>query len=241
MIDNLSIVTFKWKKNNKGYQLKAPVEYTSEHVNILYHSIKRNVTIPFDFICVTDDPLNLDPKITYVPLWDTYRDLGGCFTRLYMFSNEVRHLFGNKFLCIDLDCVIVGNIDNILLRPEDFVINRYYARTNLKNQMYNGALILMKTGSRINVWNKFKKDESPQILEMIKEELLLVGSDQAWIHYVLGTNQSTFTQEDGIYDYSLLRNKEKLPENARIVFFHGALDPSLEKDNVKWIKDHWHK
>lgn len=239
-MNHITIVCFKWKKNNKGYKLKAPVEYTSDHANILYHSIKRNTTLSFDFVCVTDDPRGLDPEITYVPLWNICSNLGGCYNRLYIFSKEIKNILGPRFICIDLDCVIVGNIDNILLRSEDFVINRYYSNNNI-NQMYNGALILMNSGARTNVWNKFKKDETANLLEIIKKELLLVGSDQAWIHYVLGTEEATFTCEDGVYDYSLIRNKEKLPENARIVFFHGALDPSLEKDNVKWVKDHWHK
>jgi len=233
----ISIVTFKWRKPSTGYKLKSPVEYSAEHVNILYKSVKRNTTIPFKFICVTDDPSGLNDEIQVIDLWDKYKNLGGCYNRLYIFSEEIKNLLGERFICIDLDCVIVDNIDTILTRKEDFIINKFISKGG-HNQIYNGGLIMMTAGTRKSVWEDFHPIKSLETLDRLRNEKNLVGSDQAWIQANLGENESMFTENDGIYDYSFLPDK-KLPENAKMIFFPGKVDPSQEKDKVEWIIKHW--
>lgn len=233
----ISIVSFKWRKSTTGYRLKSPVEYSFQHVNNLYRSIKRNTTLPFRFICVTDDPIGLDEGITYIPLWDKCKILGGCYNRLFIFSQEIEQFFGNRFLCIDLDCVITDNIDEILLREEDFVINKFLGKGG-QNQIYNGGLILMTAGSRKEVWEKFDPIKSIEILNYKREIEKLVGSDQAWIQTCLGTQESLFTEQDGVYDFTFLPNSD-LPTNAKIVFFPGKVDPSQKHLNIDWIDQHW--
>lgn len=232
----VSIITFKWKKTNSGYRLKSPVDYSSTHVNILFNSIKRNTTVPFKFYCITDDFTGLDEEINKIQLWETYKHLGGCYNRLYIFSDEVRKLFGDKIVSIDLDCVIVGNIDSILSKDEDFVINKFVGKVN-HNQLYNGGLILFKTGKRKQLWNNFEEDQVSKI-DKIREEKHLVGSDQAWIQICLGENESVFDENDGVYDYSFLKENQ-LPENAKIILFPGKVDPATEILKVDWISKYW--
>lgn len=236
-MNKISIVTFKWNKPKTGYKLKSPVEYGHEHVNVIYNSIKRNTTIPFDFFCVTDDPNGLSQDIKFIPLWDKHISLGGCYNRLYVFSEEVENLFGKRFLCIDLDCVIVSNIDHILNRTEDFIINKFLSKGG-HGQIYNGGLFMMTAGSRKQVWEKFVPEETLPLLDQIRIEKNLVGSDQAWIQTCLGNNESLFTEQDGVYDYSFLPNN-LLPDNASIVFFPGKVDPSQEKEKIAWVNYHW--
>jgi len=236
-MNEISIVTFKWKKPSSGYKLKSPVEYSAEHVNVLYRSIKRNTTVPFKFICVTDDTSGLDGEIQAVELWDKYKSLGGCYNRLYIFSEQIKSILGERFICIDLDCVIVSNIDTILTRKEDFIINKFISKGG-HNQIYNGGLILMTAGSRQKVWNDFDPNKSLTLLDKLRNEKNLVGSDQAWIQVSLGESEPMFTEEDGVYDYSFLTDR-KLPANAKMIFFPGKVDPSQEKNKIDWIAKHW--
>lgn len=237
----ISIVTFKWKNSKQGYKLKNPVEYSAEHVNILYASIKRNTTIPFKFFCVTDDTIGIAPEINTINLWDKCKNLGGCYNRLFIFSEEVKDLFGPRFISIDLDCAIVSNIDDILRNDNDFVINTFY-NTGSWGQKYNGALIMMDTGSRSKVWKTFDYEESPKLMAEMKKQEKLVGSDQAWIQYVLGEDENRFTpDDDGVYDYKSLKKFDyELPSNAKIIFFPGKQDPKLMKENIGWIRENWH-
>jgi len=239
----ISVVCFKWNRSKEGMQLPSSVEqYGPEHVNILYHSIQRNTTVPHRFICVTDDPKGLHPDVEVVPIWDYCQYLGGCYNRLYIFSSEVENLFGPRFITIDLDCVIVGNIDHILNRTEDFVINEYDIQSNrhATHQYYNGGIIMMYAGAREEIWEDFDHLTTPGLIQDRKDRVEIVGSDQAWIAHRLGPGERTLTKNDGVYDYRKLPNKKILPEDSCIIMFPGKRDPLTEHRKIPWIRDYWY-
>jgi hypothetical protein len=237
----MNIVCFKWTRAKSGMQLPHVCDYTSRHVNALKRGITRNTTIPHRFTCITDDWRGLDSDIDVVTLWDKCKVLGGCYNRLYIFSEAMTDYVGERFLCIDLDSVVVGNIDGILSRQEAFVINRYRlnGKWDATHQYYNGGLFMMNAGCRARVWDTFDPVDSVKEIEKRKALRELCGSDQAWISYVLGGNEAVFTDDDGVLDYRLFEDKHQLPKDAKIVMFPGMRDPSLEYRHVHWIRQHW--
>ena len=50
--------------------VKEGDKYDSDYVNTLYLMTKRNLTIPFDFICLTENPQNLFKQIKVINLED---------------------------------------------------------------------------------------------------------------------------------------------------------------------------
>ena len=239
--DPVTIVCFKWNRQKTGLELPHVCDYGHRHVNILKASIDRNTTRTHRFICVTDDWSCLNKDIEVVQLWDKCLSLGGCFNRLFVFSEIMRKYLGDRFICIDLDCVITGNIDDLLRRQEDFVINQYPKDKpgNATQQHYNGGLFMMDAGARKQVWDTFDPLVSPSILEERKTRREVCGSDQAWIAHTLGDGEAMFTPADGVYDYRVLGNRGILPADAKIVMFPGRRDPSTERDNVPWIRRCW--
>jgi len=238
----LSIVVFKWNRNRSGMQLPSSIDqYGAEHVNILYHSIQRNTTVPHRFICVTDDYSGLHSDIERRWLWDFCRELGGCYNRLYIFSDDINEILGERFIAIDLDCVITDNIDHILNRTDDFIINEYDIKSNrhATHQYYNGGIIMMDAGARSQVWDEFDPQTTPQLIQPRKDKLELVGSDQAWISHLLGPGEQTFSKRHGVYDFRKLENKHTLPDDASIVMFPGRRDPLTEYKRYEWIRNHW--
>lgn len=234
----IDIVCWKWKPL-EGFR----TEFTAYHVNVLYDMIKRNTTIPFRFNCVTDDPEGINPEIRIVPLWDECKDLinpskrrnkPSCYRRLKVFSKDAQ--FEDRIISIDLDCVIVGNIDNILSRTEDFICLKGTA----KNTPYNGGLWSLKVGSRPQVWEQFNPDTCIQLTKKAG----LVGSDQGWISYVLGNKEKTFTDKDGVYCFRedfAKKGVRALPQGAKIVMFQGGKDP-WEEDIMRkytWVNKHY--
>jgi GT2 family glycosyltransferase len=244
--EKLTIVTFKWKYS-KGIKLPSIDrigEYTTEHVNRLYYGVKRNLTIPHRFICITDDPTGIECE-TY-PLWDWAREFGGCFTRLKLFDPKIENIVGSRFLMMDLDTIVVGNLDELVLRGEEFMMHTYYGKKF--EQVYNGCLWLMVTGSRSEVYEQWKGQESIDLLKKLKDDNKYIGSDQAWINYVLGNNEGRFGEDHGVYDYRRLqiktpKNKKPrtldLPDNAKLIMFSGTRDPILVEDKCEWINEHW--
>jgi len=237
----LKVICFKWKHIN-GYRLPyldVIGEYGADHVNRLYHAVERNLTIPHQFICVTDDPTGIECET--MPMWDIYRELGGCYSRLRIFSKEMEDIFGYRFVSIDLDCVITGCLNDLFSRNEDFIMNKYQVRNPAyKEQRYNGSLIMMNSGARSKVWESFDPVNSLSILKIRKRKKELVGTDQAWINHVLGNGEAIFTSKDGVYNYrGLPKDGDILPSDAKMVIFPGKRDPSQFVDKHDWVKDNW--
>ena len=87
--------------------------YGPEYVNILYNMVKRNITLPFRFICMTEIPEGILPEVEIAPLPtfakpESYACLA--WRKLALFDKQVLDLKG-KVLFLDLDVVIVDNID----------------------------------------------------------------------------------------------------------------------------------
>ena len=225
----ITVVSWKWARPNHGHRLAHVCDYTAEHVNVWSRMVRRNLTIPHRIVCVTDDPVGITECDTYpcppIALG------GGCYHRLWEYSPGFSRCAGKRFLRMDLDCVITGNIDHIAGRAEPFVINRYIY-PDKEGQYYNGALVLMDTGARAQVWNDFHPIRTPQ---RVKANRYTVGSDQAWTAIKLGPGEATFGPEHGIYEAKKIG--KRLPGNASIVFFSGARDPSERR--WPWVMEHW--
>lgn len=233
----LGVITFKWK--TEGFKH----EFTARHVNVLARMVQRNYDAPHKFYCVTDDPEGLDDDIEYVPLWGDFSDMASpygpsypsCYRRLKLFSAEAKKLFGERFVSLDLDCVIVGDMKPVWDRPEDIIL---WGKTN-PTTLYNGSMLAMKAGSRRQVWDHFDPASSPDMARKARQ----FGSDQGWISYKLGPGEAMWTTGDGVYSYvnHIARNGGQLPENARIIHFHGKLHKpwSPEPQSLRWVRKNW--
>jgi hypothetical protein len=248
----LSIITFKYAKPTYRTQ------YEAKHVNSLYRNVLRVYPHPFRFFCVTDDPKGLDSAIEYVPLWKDHFNLvnpshptsrPNCYPRLKLFDIKMREIFGDRFVSLDLDMVLIKEADVLWHRPEEFVI--YDAKGD---DHYNGSMFLMTAGARQQVWDRFDPVLSPKLTTAAN----MRGSDQAWIRYCLAPDAATWTNEEGAYAYlhiippsrerrsrplarwKLPRNGS-LPEGARVVIFAGEFKPWDRAALVMspWIRDYY--
>lgn len=227
---DLKIVTFLWHDRSKPPEEKRNVIYTPEHVERLARGVRRHLTVPHEFIVITDhDPQDFQEPDRVIPLWKDYRSMGGCYTRLRLFSKEMRELIGPRILQIDLDTIVVGNIDHIVNRKVDFAIWASQARKN----MYCAQMFLMDAGARAQVWEGFNGQESADSTKGI------LGTDQAWIAKCLGPGECTFEHHvHGVYSYHWhVQGYDELPENACLVMMHGPFDPGTAEE--PWVKEHW--
>lgn len=233
----LSVVTFKW--NVPGYR----VHYTAEHANILRRMVARHYPGAHRFFCVTDDAEGLDPDIVPIPLWGDFAEMTNphgpaypsCYRRLRMFAPEAAETFGERFVWLDLDCVITGDLAPVWDRPEPIVL---WGRTNPTTH-YNGSMLLHRAGTRPELWNEFNPLVSPLLAQRARQ----FGSDQGWISYRLGPDEPIWGKGDGVYSFHqhLRSQGGRLPDNARIVFFHGKFqDPWDEQmQRIDWIRENY--
>lgn len=234
---SLSVVTFKWRPM-PGYRSS----FGPEAVNTLQRMVARHYPKPHKFICCTDDPAGLDPAVTVVPLWDEFAAVpsphGGkqpsCYRRLKAFAPAIAEVFGERFVWMDLDTVVTGDLTPIFERSEDFVM---WGETNPKS-FYNGSLVMMTAGARRQVYEDFDPTTSPR--RALKAGKF--GSDQGWISYKLGPGEATWGRKDGVYSFRvhLAPNGNRLPAEARLVMFHGHVDPwDYSAQQIDWVREHY--
>lgn len=236
----LTIVTWKWPPR-PGYRST----FGPQTVNVLRRMVARHYPHPHRFVCVTDDAEGLDADITVLPAWNDFADVpsphGGhnpsCYRRLRLFHPDAAQWFGDRFVSLDLDTVIVGDVTPLWHRDEDFVA---WGDTNPQpGSHYNGSMILLRAGSRPQVWTDFDPATSPALAKAAR----CFGSDQGWISFRLGPGEARWTRADGVYSFrnEIMRDLRRLPKNARIVFFHGPHDPwsPYVQGNCPWVQEHW--
>jgi hypothetical protein len=231
----LSVVTFLWKPR-VGYRSK----FTGRNVDVLRRMVKRHYPHPHRFICITDDGSEItEPDVEVFQLWNDFSALANpsgrknpsCYRRLKLFAPNVASWIGERFVCVDLDAVIVGDMTPVWGRREDFLI----WKSTTSGNFYNGSMFMLDAGARPKVWIDFDPVRSP----MLTRQARLYGSDQAWIAYALGGGETTWGPADGVLsmrnDISNVPGRE-LPKGARIVFFHGRGDPwEPEMQRLGWV------
>ncbi len=234
----ISVVVFKWKPR-AGYRSN----YGGQQVNVLRRMVRRHYPEPHRFICVTDDPTGIDAGIEIVPLWDdhaevpnpSFKDGPSCYRRLKVFSRDIGIVLGERFICIDLDVVITGDLRPIFNRKESFV----GWRNPVPAWPLNGSLFMLDAGARPQVWETFDPETSPAL----SSRAGMRGSDQGWMSYTLGWDEAMVDHHDGVISYQkeCKRLAGRLPRGARIVVFWGALDPwsPLAQKRSPWIKEHY--
>jgi hypothetical protein len=255
----IRIVCTKWTPRGPK---RNRVPYTADHVNRLANAIDRHLKTPHEIVCVTDDARGIDGGVRIVPIWDDgLLEKGGCYVRLKMFAPEMADIIGPRFVSIDLDAVITGPLDPLFEGGEDFKIWKNVGR----GCRYCGSMFMMDAGARKQVWETFNPDDLNfrQVGQKFKRKLEperwvhpeaiaagnVIGSDQAWISTVLGPGESVWTATDGVLSFKVdcaasgqnIRVRRSLPSHGRIVFFHGAEDPSQEnlRRDHDWIGEHW--
>jgi hypothetical protein len=212
-------------------------------VNVLYSMLKRCYQGDFELICVTDNAQDIRPEVRIVPLWKDHSMIPSphgngypsCYRRLKMFSKEAVKMFGPRFVSIDLDVVLTGDVTALFDNDLDF---KMYGDT-AKGTPYNGSLIQHKAGTRTQLWEQFDPRFSPQHGLARR----YIGSDQAWIGVCLGPNEPKFTAKDGVYSYrnEIAPKGGRLPQDAKIVVWHGHRNPwDLDSQQRHgWLKDHY--
>lgn len=233
--------------SDKTWTNHGAFRYGPHHVRQLKDAVKRNLTVPHEFICVTDDPVQFedDADIRAVQLDTTTHIPGREWAKWMTFHPNGKELFwGDSFLQMDLDAAVVGNMDHIVNRDEPLVVWRNPARvpwaTYPMRPLYNGSIILHRLGTAARLWKLFV-DNRDKIVGVMRDTQVLMSA-------ALGHDAPYWDGKDGIF--RLGRDDTPgsgliggpLPDTARIVFFPGSEHkPWLPKVRgaYPWIERVW--
>lgn len=241
--------------------LKYGDRYGPAYVNRLFAGVSRHLERRFRFHCCTDDPAGLNPEVRVIPFPENPGLKSGwphILVKLMLTEPGFGGLEG-PVLFLDLDLVITGPIDCFF----DYEPGRFCIIHNWANWRKRAL------GRRPAVGNSsvFRFDSGPAskpihetfLREMHRaEDHAQFNTEQAFLTYAAG--EVRWWPESWVRSYKWnlrppfplnLFKVPELPEDCRILVFHGRPDPDEaiagfhgrkphhHTRPAPWIADHW--
>lgn len=206
--------------------LKEGGDFGVNDVIRLHNQIKRNCTIPNEIVCLTDS-VKISAAIRTVKLIHGW---SGWWSKIELFREGI---FKTDRVCFfDLDTVITGNIDELCQLSDPFVGLRPWKATERKRKALCSGIMIWDASKYHDLYTKFnfkycvRKFRGDQ--DYISKSLALANKYPAWVQ----------KKVPGIYSYKLDTDRKTLPEDAKIVVFHGKPRP-CGVCYLPWMQKHW--
>ena len=135
--------------------MKWGTKYPADYVNRLYSMVARNLNRPFRFVCLTEDAQGLSPEIESFPLPQLKVTLDGPergWNKLGVFAENLYNLKG-KVLCLDLDLIITGGLDDLFDYPGEVLIIKDWIK---KDGTGNSSVYRFEVGAHPEVLAEFE-------------------------------------------------------------------------------------
>ena len=227
-------------------------KYGADYVNRLFGMVSRNLTLPFKFVCFTENSDGIHPNVEIFPLPslglpDNIPERG--WLKLATFQNPLVDLAGTA-LFLDLDVVIVDNIDCFVEFDAEFAI--CFDEKKKKEKIGNSSVYKFNIGSHEDVLKYFQND-----FDKVKDSY---RNEQAYLSDKINEkNILTFWPKDWTPSFKYhcipkfpfnLWQEPSIPKGAKIILFHGKPEPyEAEKGisgkwyryflPVSWITEYW--
>jgi hypothetical protein len=235
--------------------------YPPVYVNVLHSAVRRHLSGPFRFVCLTNEAEGLDEGIEAFPI----PDLGygpehwrhGAWPKLSVFVDDLYGLMG-RALFIDLDSVIVNSLAPFFDIPGDLVSiaggPRWRRGTSNPRPDLATGVFSFDLGSQPQIAEQFRRDPTGAFREFGIEQRFVQAHVTSW---------TTWPEEWVISFKRHLRRPllvdRCLPPRApypgtRIVAFHGnprpielaragahnwAKFPRAGRGPIRWVRDYW--
>ena len=242
--------------------------YTPDYVSKLYRSLKRNSTIPFQFICLSDNP-NVEADI--VLPYNHYSDIKKHWHKLKFFSPQFADQNpGDDIIIMDIDQIVVGNVDDLIGHPvSDNELVSYGVWWNQKPNPFadrdplpiNGGVYKFKSGSLKFVWDEFALNPEYWQLHYYKKGAVHYKyyGEQNYINAICDeykvnltlmppewvcklTNDEDEDRHNNL-EYMKKFNKDymildKPNDDIKVVHFANP-NANIHTSKYSWIKDYW--
>lgn len=212
--------------------------YGPEYVNTLYAMVKRNMTLPFRFICITDDTAGIHPAVETKPLLDD--NPKGWWQKVTYFKDPLYDLEG-PVLALDLDLLILDNIDCLFeYKPKVMCMKPDHA-----SHGHSSCVMRFDANSQPQIWNNLDLDNMEHSIDNVSSDFKKAKywGDQIWI-----TEQAKDVQlwnPEWVLRYAQCftnwRGGKKgfhTPKGCIIAAFAGNHQRAEKELNI--IKDIWH-
>ena len=253
MTERANIICIKWGT------LFGP-----EYVNRLYSGVRRNISRPVRFFCMTEHAEGLHPDIEVLPLpVEPFADRmasalavanrQGAMRKVSLFRPGLVPDLEGPFLGFDLDVVITGSLDDIHDMAPGMVAMRHDWTEKRKGRPTgHGSVFRFDPALHGFLYEDIAKNA-------YREVEAARGSEQRYTsHKAMERDCFKYIPEPWVASFKYDCNPfpgnwlhaPRLPEDARVVCFHGRpkMTEALEGWNgsiirhskpCDWLRDHW--
>jgi hypothetical protein len=218
-------------------------KYGIEYVERLRNMVARNLTVPYEFVCLTDDHTRINGvrilyqrAAGYTRLW---------WHKVHMFDPNLN--VSGRILYFDLDVVILRNIDKLVqISGNRFMgIQDFNRKFHPNWKMLNSSVLSWEHRSQSDIWEKFSKDpRHAQRLHGDQDWIWAVSKEkikfwpQEWIQSYKWEIRSReeLINRTGKYGFKDVKNVVPHPD-CSVAVFHG--DPKPENITDQLIIDNW--
>lgn len=218
--------------------------YSTEYVERLRNMVKRHLTVPYEFVCLTDDQHYIKDVRSIIQPHAGYKK--GWWHKVHMFDPALN--LKGRVLYFDLDVVIHNNIDKLTAgsRNDFFGIRDFNRKFNSSWNILNSSAMCWQAGYHPDIFTVFKTDPS---------RAQRLHGDQDWIWQV-AKSRIKFWPDNWIQSYkweirsreelAVIDGKRKFKKNKDsvdidpeccVTVFHGDPKPQDVKD--KFVVDNW--
>lgn len=199
-------------------------KYSDDYVYRLKAMVERNLSRPFNFMCLTDR------AIPDVNCYLTPVDWPGWWQKLYLFkaANNV----GGLHLYLDLDVVVVGSLDELI--SDQLTMPKNWAQSG-HGGCQSSVMAWGRDYSNITAFFDPNQIGAPINGNFGSYGPKSLWGDQEFITDLMGEPGAGVVRPmGGIYSYKY-HCRAGLPQGAKVVCFHGLPKPDQVSD--KWVID----
>lgn len=219
-------------------------KYGIDYVERLRNMVSRHLTIPYEFVCLTDSTEEIaNVRTIYQPNAGYNREW---WHKIHLFDPNLP--VSSSILYFDLDVVIHSNINKLVAaNTHDFFgIRDFNRQFNADWGSLNSSVMAWTHGEQSHVWHEFKKDYALA---------MRLHGDQDWI-WKTSRKRISFWPDTWIRSYKWeIRSKQELdvingkrqfvtqndnvviPPDCCVAVFHG--DPKPQDIPDKFVTDNW--
>jgi hypothetical protein len=234
-------------------------KYTPDYIEKLYHGLKRNCSVPFEFICYSDTDVVAD-RVIPLPKESVIQQH---WHKLSFFDQQFTE--EGDIIVMDIDQVIVSDVTEMIAWPvEDNELVSYQKWWTRSKQglPINGGWYKFKAGSLQYVHDKYMTD--PHLWQLhyynngtvhykyfgeqnfvydtcVENDCKITTMQGDWVAKYdkdIGLNASYNTMYYENFGHDFMIMGEEVNENIKIVHF-ANFDNTIHEHPDEWIKDHW--
>lgn len=221
--------------------IKWGPKYGPEYVNTLYSMVMRNLSLPFRFVCFTDDPAGVRDAIECLPLPEIHvpqeRQISP-WRKVGIFRPGLGNLEG-KVLFLDLDVVVTGPLDELFGYSDKLAIPENW--TQKGKGIGNSSVFTFQAGTLHYIYERYNETVDTLFGQYPNSQTFVsrTAAEHGDLEFFPKSWVRSFKVDcmpGGLMNWIA---RPRLPQGAKVIAFHGDPKPEDAARGVypgKWYK-----